>query len=103
MRPRGLGLLSHLNGASVVALGFGSCAVASAIFLILELSRPYTGLFRIPSASMERTLKDLNDPGVRNEQLQQPPTNGLHSSAILGQMLAACVFRNHQSFRSFCF
>jgi hypothetical protein len=55
----GFGLLSGLNGTSAVALGFGSFAVASAIFLILELSHPYTGLFRIPAASMQQTLAAL--------------------------------------------
>jgi hypothetical protein len=47
------------NGTSAAALGLGSFAVASAIFLILELSQPYTGLFRIPAASMEQTLAAL--------------------------------------------
>jgi hypothetical protein len=58
----GFGSLSRFNGTSVAALGFGSFAVASAIFLILELSQPYTGLFRIPSASMERIPAALNNP-----------------------------------------
>jgi hypothetical protein len=49
-----------LSGASVAALSFGSFAVASAIFLILELSQPYTGLFRISLASMEQTLSALD-------------------------------------------
>ncbi len=56
----GFGVLSGLNGTSAAALGFGSFAVASAIFLILELSQPYSGLFRIPAASMEQTLTALN-------------------------------------------
>lgn len=56
----GFGVLSGLNGTSAAALGFGSFAVASAIFLIVELSQPYTGLFRIPAASMEQTLAALN-------------------------------------------
>ena len=58
----GFGLLSGLNGTSVAALAFGSFAVASAILLILELSQPYAGLFRIPGASMEQTLAALNGP-----------------------------------------
>jgi hypothetical protein len=58
----GFGLLSSPNGTSAAALGLGSFAVASAIFLILELSQPYTGLFRIPSAAMVRTLEALNSP-----------------------------------------
>jgi hypothetical protein len=56
----GFGVLSGLNGTSAAALGLGSFAVASAIFLILELSQPYTGLFRVPAASMEQTLAALN-------------------------------------------
>ena len=55
----GFGVLSDLNSTSAAALGLGSFAVASAIFLILELSGPYTGLFRVPAASMEQTLAAL--------------------------------------------
>jgi hypothetical protein len=55
----GFGILSGLNPTSVAALALGSFAVASAIFLILELSQPYTGLFRIPAGSMEQTLAAL--------------------------------------------
>jgi hypothetical protein len=39
-----------------VALAFGSFAVASAIFLILELNQPFSGLFRVPSAPMKGPL-----------------------------------------------
>jgi hypothetical protein len=56
----GFGVLSGLNGTSAAALAFGSFAVASAIFLILELSQPYTGLIRIPPDSMEQTLAALD-------------------------------------------
>jgi hypothetical protein len=56
----GFGVLSGLNATSAAALGFGSFVVGSAIFLILELSQPYTGLFRIPAASMEQTLAALS-------------------------------------------
>lgn len=56
----GFGVLSGLNSTSTIALAFGSFAVASAIFLILELSRPYTGLIRIPPDSMDQTLAALD-------------------------------------------
>ena len=56
----GFGVLSRLNATSVAALAFGSFAVASAIFLIVELSEPYTGLFRIPPGSMQQTLAALS-------------------------------------------
>jgi hypothetical protein len=55
----GFGVLSRLNATSVVALGFGSFAVASAVFLILELNEPFTGLFRIPGASVEQTIRAM--------------------------------------------
>jgi hypothetical protein len=34
--------------------------VASAMFLILDLSQPYSGLFRIPPAAMEQTLEAID-------------------------------------------
>jgi cytochrome bd-type quinol oxidase subunit 2 len=55
----GFGLLSRLNATTLAALGFGSFAIASAIFLILELNEPYSGLFRIPSAPIEQTMEAL--------------------------------------------
>jgi hypothetical protein len=56
----GFGLLSRINGTTVAALAFGAFAVASAVFLILELSRPFTGLFRIPPAALEQTISALD-------------------------------------------
>jgi hypothetical protein len=38
---------------------FGSFAIGSAIFLILELNEPYRGLFKIPSTAMEQTIEAL--------------------------------------------
>lgn len=52
----GFGVLSPLNPTTVVALGFGAFAGASAIFLILELNAPYTSLFRISPAALEQTI-----------------------------------------------
>ena len=56
----GFGVVSGLNPTSLGALAFGSFAVASAIFLILELIQPFSGLFRLPSASIEQTIAALN-------------------------------------------
>ena len=50
----GFGVTSGLNPTSLGALAFGSFAVASAIFLIVELNQPFSGLFRVPSVSMSR-------------------------------------------------
>jgi len=55
----GFGILSRLNRTSVVAVLVGAFAVASAIFLILELNEPFSGLFRIPSAAVEQTIKAI--------------------------------------------
>jgi ABC-type multidrug transport system fused ATPase/permease subunit len=60
----GFGVTSGLNLTSLGALTFGSFAVASAIFLILELNQPYSGIFRVPSASIENTIAALDEsPG----------------------------------------
>jgi hypothetical protein len=56
----GFGVLSRLNATSLGALAFGAFAVASAIFLILELNQPFSGFFRIPAASIEETMKALS-------------------------------------------
>jgi hypothetical protein len=55
----GFGILSRLNATSVAAVLVGAFAVASAIFLILELNEPFSGLFRIPAASVEQTIKAI--------------------------------------------
>jgi hypothetical protein len=41
------------------ALGFGAFAVGSALFLIIELSQPYTGLFRVPPAALEQRIEEM--------------------------------------------
>ena len=55
----GYGLLSRLNATTLTALGFGAFAVGSAIFLILELSQPFSGVFRIPSGAYDQMLASL--------------------------------------------
>jgi hypothetical protein len=55
----GFGVLSRINPTTVVALGFGAFAVGSALFLILELTQPFTGVFRVPSAAFDQMLAAL--------------------------------------------
>ena len=50
----GYGLVSPVNATVLTTLALGSIAVASAIFLIIELSQPYAGMFRIPQARRSR-------------------------------------------------
>jgi hypothetical protein len=54
------GVLSRINPTTVVALGFGAFAVGSALFLILELTQPFTGVFRVPSGAFDEMLASLD-------------------------------------------
>ena len=56
----GYGVMARLNGTAVVAAFIGAFAVGSAVFLILELNQPFSGLFRVPSAAAEQALSVLN-------------------------------------------
>jgi hypothetical protein len=56
----GFGLMSKGNAMSVVALVFGALAVASAIYLILDLSSPYSGLFRASPAPLQQVLAQMS-------------------------------------------
>jgi hypothetical protein len=55
----GFGLLSRINATTLAALALGAFAVGSALFLILELSQPFTGVFRAPSAAYDEMLASL--------------------------------------------
>ena len=56
----GFGLLSPINATTMGALAFGAFAVGSAMFLILELSQPYTGLIRTSPAALEQTVDAID-------------------------------------------
>jgi hypothetical protein len=49
----GAGLLSPISATTLTSMAFGAFSVASAIFLILELSQPYTGLFHVSPATVD--------------------------------------------------
>src|SRR3984885_1342928 len=57
----GFGLLSKGNAMSVVALVFGALAVASAIYLLLDLSSPYSGLFRTSPGPLQQVLAQMSE------------------------------------------
>jgi hypothetical protein len=48
--------MSRGSPVPVIALGVGAVAVASAVLLILELSSPYSGMFRASPAPLEQVL-----------------------------------------------
>ena len=71
----GFGLMSCLNATTLGALAFGAFAVGSGIFLILELSQPYTGLFRISPAALEQTI-ELDRQVRRSRRTDLPGRKG---------------------------
>jgi len=52
----GFGLKSRIGAMSLVALAVGSVTVGSAAWLIVDLSRPYSGVFHASPAPLEQTL-----------------------------------------------
>jgi hypothetical protein len=52
----GFGLTSRATITSVLALAVGAVAIASAVLLILDLSDPYSGVFRASPAPLEQAL-----------------------------------------------
>ena len=52
----GYGLQTQPNSTAIVVAVFGAVAIASALFLILELNQPFAGLFRIPPSTVQQTL-----------------------------------------------
>ena len=53
----GNGLVAAPNAITVLAHLAGAIAIGSAIFLILELSTPYTGLIRLSPASLDQMIE----------------------------------------------
>jgi hypothetical protein len=54
-----LGLLGTFNALSVAIEALGSITVASAIYMILEFSQPYSGLFRISPVGVDNLISVL--------------------------------------------
>ncbi|MDE3176439.1 MAG: DUF4239 domain-containing protein [Pseudomonadota bacterium] len=55
----GYGVLAHLNSTAVIATLIGAFTVGSAVFIIVELNHPFTGVFRVPGSAMRQTLDAL--------------------------------------------
>jgi hypothetical protein len=55
----GHGLLSDVDALTIVLAALGAICVASAVFLILELSDPYSGLFRMPREGFDGLVRVL--------------------------------------------
>jgi len=57
----GDGLVATPNAVTVAAHFLAAIAVASAVFLILELSHPYSGVIRLSPAPLDRLMLQLGD------------------------------------------
>ena len=55
-----IGLYADANVVVIVAITFGALSIAFAIFLILELGMPYTGLFKVSPAALEQTIQFID-------------------------------------------
>jgi hypothetical protein len=58
----GFGLLAQINRTSVGGMAVGALSVGSAIFLIVELSSPYSGLLRLSPDPILKTLAVIGEP-----------------------------------------
>ena len=56
----GIGLYAPANTLVLSALTFGALSIAFAIFLILELGMPYTGLFKVSPAALEQAIEFID-------------------------------------------
>ena len=56
----GMGLFAESNGLVLSALTFGAICVAFAVFLILELGLPYTGMFRVSPAALQAAMDNID-------------------------------------------
>ena len=54
-----MGLFAQSNRLVLSAVTFGALCVAFAVFLILELGLPYTGLFRVSPAALEEAMANI--------------------------------------------
>ena len=59
----GYGLLSKPHPMAFVILGFGALAIASAIYCIVDLSSPYSGLFQVSPKPITDVLQAVDAAG----------------------------------------
>lgn len=63
----GYGLLSDVDALTIVLAALGAICVASAVFLILELSDPYSGLFRMSHEGFDGLILAVTTKGAEME------------------------------------
>jgi hypothetical protein len=57
----GFGLMSRVDPMAFAALAVGALAASTAVYLIMDLSDPYSGLFQASPAPIERVMQDVNN------------------------------------------
>lgn len=71
------GCLSDGNLLATFFLFLGAIAIASANFLILELTHPYQGIFKVSSGAFDLLLASMIDPPQQSTRVEEIPTHGL--------------------------
>src|SRR6516225_4560081 len=56
----GMGLFAETSNLVIAGLTFGALCVAFAVFLMLELNSPFTGLFRVNPAALEQAIANID-------------------------------------------
>jgi len=56
----GFGLFARCHVTLLITLGVGAISVAGAVFLILELTQPYSGFIRLSDAPVRSALASMN-------------------------------------------
>jgi hypothetical protein len=56
----GFGFMHGGHLTTIIAIGVGAVAVAAAIYLVVDLSAPYSGFFRVSSAPIEEVLNEID-------------------------------------------
>jgi hypothetical protein len=54
-----IGMSSRFNAAVVITLAFGAVSVGFALFLIVELVQPYTGLVKVSPGALREAIEYL--------------------------------------------
>jgi len=57
----GYGLFARFNATVLIALSVGALSVAGAMYLILELNRPFDGLMRVSEAPLRYALSQMRN------------------------------------------
>jgi hypothetical protein len=55
----GFGLFTRFNVTVIAALLVGSLSMAGAVFLILEMNQPYSGVMQISSAPLRNAVTQM--------------------------------------------